>query len=424
MSTPIVRILNIGKQYRLGLTFDHNTLRDHVAYSFQSLLKAAGRTHRWSAQEPAQDASSRHFWALKHVTVDIQQGEVIGIIGRNGAGKSTLLKLLSQITEPSEGEIRIRGRVAALLEVGTGFHQELSGRENIFMNGAILGMTKAEIKRKFDEIIAFAGIESFIDTPVKRYSSGMLVRLGFSVAAHLEPEILVVDEVLAVGDAEFQKKCLGKMDTVSKSGRTVFFISHNMSAISNLCTRVLTFDHGRLIDDGLPDKVINTYMASFVGNIGGEYISEQTDRSGDGKIRIKSVQFGDRNGEWRGYWKTGDLARLRIHYTNLTGVELSGVDVAVGIRTMVDNPCLYLSTKLLGESLIVKPGEGWFVCEIRDNPLEAGMFKLNIEIKHKGAKSDHIQGVGHFEVLDSNYYGTGETSRYGGVVCRHSWSSE
>ena len=251
MSDTVISVRELGKQYDLGYTFSSGTLRDTLAAGARRLLRRPnGNGH----------ATQREFWALKDVTFDIREGEVVGIIGHNGAGKSTLLKILSGITEPTEGEVRMRGRVGALLEVGTGFHQELSGRENVFMNGAILGMTQAEIRKKFDEIVAFAGVEQFIDTPVKRYSSGMLVRLGFAVAAHLEPEILLVDEVLAVGDAEFQRKCLGKIDEVSKAGRTILFVSHNLEVMQKLCARLVLLHAGRVAVDGTPSDAIRLYL--------------------------------------------------------------------------------------------------------------------------------------------------------------------
>src|SRR4051812_26689350 len=228
MADPIIQVENLGKRYQLTHEIRHDTLRDTLSHGMRGLIR------RWRNREPR--SALEEFWALREVSFEIKRGEVVGIIGRNGAGKSTLLKVLSRITEPTTGRITLKGRVASLLEVGTGFHPELTGRDNIFLNGAILGMSRVEIRKKFDEIVAFAEVERFLDTPVKRYSSGMYVRLAFAVAAHLEPEILVVDEVLAVGDAEFQKKCLGKIDDVShREGRTVLFVSHNMAAIQNLC---------------------------------------------------------------------------------------------------------------------------------------------------------------------------------------------
>jgi lipopolysaccharide transport system ATP-binding protein len=256
MSQPIISIRNISKRYLLGESIRHDTLRDRLA----DTAKRFFRRPTPSNSSYALEANPAEFWALKDVSFDIQPGEVVGIIGRNGAGKSTLLKILSQITEPTEGEIRLRGRIASLLEVGTGFHPELTGRENIFLNGAILGMTQTEIKKKFEEIVAFAEIEKFLDTPVKRYSSGMYVRLAFAVAAHLDPEVLIVDEVLAVGDATFQKKCLGKMGEVSGRGRTVLFVSHNMQAVSTLTKRAILLTKGELTKFGRTSDVIASYL--------------------------------------------------------------------------------------------------------------------------------------------------------------------
>src|SRR5213075_1694693 len=250
MSDAIITVENLGKKYSLRHQRNerYTSLRDVIAEKALGFFKNLKSGNGVSV-------SKEDFWALKDVSFEVQRGEVVGIIGRNGAGKSTLLKILSRITEPTEGRVRIKGRVASLLEVGTGFHPELTGRENIYLNGAILGMTRAEIKRKFDEIVAFAETEKFLDTPVKRYSSGMYVRLAFAVAAHLEPEILVVDEVLAVGDAEFQKKCLGKMSEVAQGGRTIVFVSHNMNAIERLTTRCLCLSSGELSHDGETSEV-------------------------------------------------------------------------------------------------------------------------------------------------------------------------
>ncbi len=260
----VISVQNLGKSYLIGhqeTREKYRALRDVVMDSAKGILRSA--KDMMAGRQIVQGSSIEEFWALRDVNFEIQQGEAVGIIGRNGAGKSTLLKVLSRITEPSEGRIEMEGRVASLLEVGTGFHPELSGRENIYLNGAILGMTRAEIRRKFDEIVAFAEVEKFLDTPVKRYSSGMYVRLAFAVAAHLEPEILVVDEVLAVGDSVFQKKCLGKMQDVASHGRTVLFVSHNMHAVSQLCSRVIVLGGGNVLFDGDTEDAIHFYLKKF-----------------------------------------------------------------------------------------------------------------------------------------------------------------
>lgn len=263
MSDTVIRVENLSKKYILGHQKQegYTTLRDSISNGAKGLLKPFQRSNQGK-----DSTSPEEFWALNDVSFDIQQGDRVGIIGRNGAGKSTLLKILSRITEPTHGSIRIKGRVASLLEVGTGFHPELTGRENISLNGAILGMSKVEIARKFDEIVDFAEVERFLDTPVKRYSSGMYVRLAFSVAAHLEPEVLIVDEVLAVGDIQFQKKCLGKMGEVASEGRTVIFVSHNMSAISSLCDRAIYLKGGQVETIGKADDVVKGYFSEVLQN--------------------------------------------------------------------------------------------------------------------------------------------------------------
>ncbi|MDB5594718.1 MAG: transporter ATP-binding protein [Hyphomicrobiales bacterium] len=260
MNDVVIRAEGLGKKYLIGHQTKgerYTALRDVIAQTAKGLARSVGEMAR--GRQIIQGDEVEEFWALKDVNFEIKRGDVLGIIGRNGAGKSTLLKILSRITEPSAGRVEIKGRIASLLEVGTGFHPELTGRENIYLNGAILGMSRAEIRRKFDEIVAFAEVDKFLDTPVKRYSSGMYVRLAFAVAAHLEPEILVVDEVLAVGDAEFQKKCLGKMGEVAGQGRTVLFVSHNMGAVANLCSRAITLSSGRLVFDGSAENAIMNY---------------------------------------------------------------------------------------------------------------------------------------------------------------------
>jgi lipopolysaccharide transport system ATP-binding protein len=284
---PIVKVESLSKQYRIGAAqAPYGTLRE----SLMTMVRAPIDRLR-SGPRPADSM----IWALRDVSFEVLPGEVVGIIGRNGAGKSTLLKILSRITEPTQGCARIRGRVGSLLEVGTGFHPELTGRENIYLNGALLGMKKSEIKRRFDEIVAFAEVETFIDTPVKHYSSGMYLRLAFAVAAHLEPEILLVDEVLAVGDGSFQKKCLNKMQEVGEHGRTVFFVSHNMSAINRLCQRTILLDEGHVVADGSSHQVVGTYLRAGTGTIAAREWKEN--RPGNDIARLKAVRVRTEDGQ-------------------------------------------------------------------------------------------------------------------------------
>lgn len=265
MST-VISIENIWKEYRLGV-IGHGTLTKDLQSWWARVRGKEDPNRRLDELMKLQDSQVEgdHFWALRNIYLDVKDGELLGIIGRNGAGKSTLLKILSRVTAPTLGNIKVKGRIASLLEVGTGFHPELTGRENIFLNGAILGMSKQEVANKLDEIIDFSGVEKYVDTPVKRYSSGMYVRLAFAVAAHLEPEILIVDEVLAVGDAEFQEKCIGKMSDVSRSGRTVLFVSHNMASIKELCNRAVLVEKGRLTKEGMPDEIVRSYLGKGKG---------------------------------------------------------------------------------------------------------------------------------------------------------------
>lgn len=284
MSDIAIKVENLSKRYRIGAQQEsYKTLRDMLSNAASAPLRWARAGRRGAAQ------SERDFWALNDVSFEVRRGEVVGIIGRNGAGKSTLLKILSRITEPTSGTADIYGRVGSLLEVGTGFHPELTGRENIYLNGAILGMKREEIARQFDAIVEFAEVEKFVDTAVKHYSSGMYLRLAFAVAAHLEPEILLVDEVLAVGDAQFQKKCLGKMGEVAKEGRTVFFVSHNMAAVESLCTRVIWFSQGETIETGQPTRVISNYLQSSLSSVTSNVWNDISTAPGNDQVRLHKV---------------------------------------------------------------------------------------------------------------------------------------
>lgn len=288
MSETAIRIENLGKRYRIGERESYKALRDILTERLTAPVRAVRGLLKGTVTLNGKEPDNT-LWALQGLSFEVKQGEVVGIIGRNGAGKSTLLKILSRITKPTVGHVRLFGRVGSLLEVGTGFHPELTGRENIYLNGAILGMKKSEIERKFDEIVAFAEVEKFLDTPVKRYSSGMYVRLAFGVAAHLEPEILVVDEVLAVGDAAFQKKCLGKMGDVAKEGRTVLFVSHNMVAVQSLCERAIWLHQGQIVETGLPAEVVSNYLQTSASDLTEQVWHNIDEAPGNEKVRLHRV---------------------------------------------------------------------------------------------------------------------------------------
>jgi lipopolysaccharide transport system ATP-binding protein len=355
MSKTIIRVENLGKKYILGHQKQerYTALRDVMANGAKSLVRQIIKPLGKKKPEPA----GEEFWALKDISFEINEGDRVGFIGHNGAGKSTLLKILSRITEPTKGSIRIQGRVASLLEVGTGFHAELTGRENIYLNGAILGMSKVEITNKFDEIVDFAGVESFLDTPVKRYSSGMYVRLAFSVAAHLEPEILIVDEVLAVGDAQFQKKCLGKMENVAKEGRTILFVSHNMAAIRSLCSRALLMKHGQLIIDSDFETAISNYLSE--GDISDAAVVWNKDNAPQSpEIRFTKAYILNKEGESASlldcrkefsivveYEVLKPLDDLRIGFfmQNVEGVPICGSNDPNAWSSSVRNPGYYIS---------------------------------------------------------------------------------
>ena len=333
MHNLAIRVANLGKRYRIRQRQGYDTLRDMIAGSLAGWVtratkngqqpQASGRDHA----RPTSEGDPQYIWAIKDVSFEVQRGEVVGIIGRNGAGKSTLLKILSRITEQSQGYLEIHGRLGSLLEVGTGFHPELTGRENIYLNGAILGMKKREIRRKFDEIVAFAEVERFIDTPVKYYSSGMYVRLAFAVAAHLDPEILLVDEVLAVGDAPFQRKCLGKMQDAAHEGRTILFISHNVESVQRLCQRCLWLGHGKLLMDGEADVVVNAYLREAYGESNSCYIFRKVENAPAGQqALLMEAEILDSSGSCRDHLRFGESFTIRMlweHFAKIPGISYS-----------------------------------------------------------------------------------------------------
>lgn len=407
---PIIKVDNLSKKYILShqQQESYTALRDVITNKFKGIGRSLSRS--FSSRSSTLPPNKEDFWALKNISFEIEQGDRVGIIGRNGAGKSTLLKILSRITEPTSGKIGINGRIASLLEVGTGFHPELTGRENIFLNGAILGMTRVEIKQKFDEIVAFAEVEKFLDTPVKHYSSGMYVRLAFSVAAHLEPEILLVDEVLAVGDASFQKKCLGKMGEVGKEGRTVLFVSHNMAAIQKLCTSSLLLDHGRIIKHGSNSEVINDYLKHSFEDARIS-LAERKDRQGNGDIRFVYFALQNEQGQAVSAINSGDNVKFIIGFENQCIRELRNLIVSVGIDNQMGDRITVISNEISGEVFDLVPTETNKI-EIMVNrlPLTGGNYGFTLFASANGVILDWIQNAGHFNVSSGDFYRSGKVS--------------
>ena len=364
------------------------------------------------------------FWALRDVNLEIAQGEVVGIIGRNGAGKSTLLKVLSRITQPTCGEIDLFGRVGSLLEVGTGFHPELTGRENIFLNGAILGMSKAEIRKEFDAIVDFAGVERFLDTPVKRYSSGMYVRLAFAVAAHLQSEILIVDEVLSVGDASFQQKCLGKMGDVARGGRTVLFVSHNMAAVSALCGRAVLLDHGRAVAMGPPSDVIEQYMNSSSWS-GSDEDGGVAKRPRWAKPLIMGARLINGRGARPASYAVGQPIRIGVSYQLNPELGMRRLNLGLVIKTRRGISVGTINMKMTGDVADVPiDGAGEIICTLEAPPLTPGTYSVDLWLGDGLMDSDMIEGALRFNVEPSDFYGTGVSPvpEHGPMVLQASWT--
>lgn len=367
MPDVVIQTTGLGKMYHIGGDRErYRTLRG-------SLVKAVKRPIERIRHPGAVTHRSEPLWALRGVDLEIRRGDVLGIIGRNGTGKSTLLKVLSRITQPTEGRVEMRGRVGSLLEVGTGFHSELTGRENIVLNGAILGMSRSEIRRKYDEIVEFSEMERFLDTPVKRYSSGMYVRLAFAVAAHLEPEILLVDEVLAVGDAGFQKKCLGKMEDMAGGGRTVLFVSHNMATILSLCSRAVLLEGGHIVMDAVPTEVVRHYQMIGAGDVNRFLPTAPHARRGDGRVRIDDFRIDPLP------LQTGQRAEFefRLSRTKSNGAPVR-FELAVGVFTEYGIPIMSLSSRDMGRSFEVDGAASVVVVSVPSLPLAPGRYRLNL----------------------------------------------
>lgn len=390
MSDTVILVENVSKKYRLGEA-RHDTLRDRIVHAIRRPFRREGTI-----------PTESEFWALRDVSFEVKRGEVLGIIGRNGAGKSTLLKILSRITEPTTGRISLRGRVASLLEVGTGFHPELSGRENIFLNGAILGMSRQEIRGKFDEIVAFAEVERFLDTPVKHYSSGMYVRLAFAVAAHLEPEILIVDEVLAVGDMAFQQKCLGKIESIAgSSGRTVLLVSHNMISIQQLCRRVLRLHCGKIAGHGNPLTEVQKYLGT--ANISSERIRDltATPRALDprGRARFSSVQLSTTNVP--SPWQLPFNAPLRLRFRLRVAAVLDPCEIGIAISNVHGQEIVSTLSSWDRGLGAVQPGEYDIDVDYGPLDLSLGVFRFGVGVKSNAGLEDYLPEAFELEVVPS-----------------------
>jgi lipopolysaccharide transport system ATP-binding protein len=407
VSGPALRVEGLGKAYRIGAARGGQaTLRDVLVGWLRG-----GRAAR-----------SEILWALRDVSFTAERGEVVGVIGRNGAGKSTLLKVLARITEPTTGRATLEGRLGSLLEVGTGFHPELTGRENVYLSGAILGLRRHEIASRFDEIVAFSELERFLDTPVKRYSSGMYMRLAFAVAAHLQPEILLVDEVLAVGDAAFQRKCLGKMDEAARGGRTVLFVSHNLAAVTELCGRALLLDQGRLVADGPAAQVVGRYLDGLAGADRSD-LSTRTERRGSQRLRFVGYALRDSRGASLPQAQSGKPLCLELAYETSPPSTLDGVQVSVAVHGRFDERLFYLTTLVAGRPLARVPARGRLVCEVPRLPLRPGRYSFTVICAVQDQLADWVENAGVIDVAPGPFFSSGKLPpEVGGTfLTDHAW---
>ena len=416
MATPIINVDGLGKAYFLGQKLDkHATFRDALAGLGRGMVRQF-KTRTGNAGE-----SAEAFWALKDATFQVNRGEVVGFVGRNGAGKSTLLKVLSRITEPSKGRAVLRGRVASLLEVGTGFHPELTGRENIFLNGAILGMRRTEIQRKFDEIVAFSEVEKFLDTPVKRYSSGMYVRLAFAVAAHLEPEILIVDEVLAVGDATFQRKCLGKMGDVMRQGRTILFVSHNMDAVTSLCTQVILIKDGIASERLTPDEGVKQYLA--LANEGADLPVDQKPRIQHAKRKpiFTGLTMETDSGHER-VVETGGRVTFEVEVRDCE--DLASVTCGIALSNNRGQRVAFFHTRYHQGLMFPGTRHAKMRCEVPSIPLVPGAYYVELVMADEDKIIEKVERADRLDVVFRDVFGTGRVPNHtqGYVVLPCAWN--
>jgi lipopolysaccharide transport system ATP-binding protein len=419
-----IKIEGLGKRYLLThqQKQPYHSLRDAIMEGAKRIGHAARRLV--VKGRPPERMDKEEFWALKDINLEIEQGDRLAIIGRNGAGKSTLLKLLSRVTEPTQGRARLRGRIASLLEVGTGFHPELTGRENIYLNGAILGMGRREVDRKFDEIVSFADVEKFLDTPVKRYSSGMYTRLAFSVAAHLDTDILIVDEVLAVGDAAFQRKCIGKMGDINQQGRTLLFVSHNMAAVETLCNRAILLANGRIAASGETREIIEAYSNTWRQSI---ELSARHDRSGTGRARLELVAIKDSAGQRN----LSVCSMQAIEFAVTISAEPNAIGKKADLILIVcdnrDNRMVPLYTEWTKSDFIITAERQTFRCRVPEGlPLVPGSYWLTAAVLVGGVNADKLERALEFEVIPSQYFAEGLllNPAFGQVLVKHTWEQQ
>jgi lipopolysaccharide transport system ATP-binding protein len=411
-AAPVIRCDGISKRYVLGTRVAGRTLRDAIAGAVSDPLRRRERSDR--QHRPP-------LWALRDVSLEVAEGDLLALIGRNGAGKSTLLKILARITEPTSGQARIRGRLGSLLEVGTGFHGELTGRENIYLNGAILGMRRREIERRFDEIVDFSEVERFLDTPLKRYSSGMTVRLAFAVAAHLEPEILLVDEVLAVGDVGFQRKCIGKMSAVANEGRTIVFVSHNMAVIQSLCKRGIVLEEGAVAIDAPIDEAVSAYLRAVESDATVD-LGERPDRSGWNEVWLTGVEV---RGNGGGALATGKPAHFVFRVERAAGFERARISCRFTVVNLLGHPVATFSSDDLGPTDTEGAAtEGEFGCEVPELPLVPGRYRIDVEVHGRAYLQDAIEGAAFFDVEHGMLGGRPvDGEGRGDVVVDHRWTT-
>jgi len=416
MSNIAITVENLSKRYNIGaLQYRHDTLRDALMAKF--------KRSDVPESEHSNGSSDDTIWALKDISFEVKHGEILGIIGRNGAGKSTLLKILSRITEPTSGRAIINGRVGSLLEVGTGFHPELTGRENIYLNGAILGMRRTEIDRKFDEIVAFSEIEKFLDTPVKRYSSGMYVRLAFAVAAHLEPEILLIDEVLAVGDIAFQKKCLGKMGDVAQEGRTVLFVSHNMATIANICSLGLLIQDGQLKSLGIPQEIIGNYVKS-ISNIDNIELINNQSRTGNQRIKFSKIKCLDTDNNEINEIMCGQDVFFEMSYLSTPKIGANDSIVSsISFYNLTGQRLFNCRSDMQGIYYKNLNYRGKIYCHFPQFPLPPGEFRVNLQFAVNGVISDWVRDAFILNVIEGDFFNLGyiPQRRSSEIMVQHEW---